>query len=309
MKPVSVASSDCVSELFERPITFDAGGEELLGILHSPTPQRSAADSSNAGRGPIHGLGVVIVVGGPQYRVGSHRQFLLMARALARSGFSVFRFDYRGMGDSAGAPRDFEDTAADIRAAIDAFLREEPAVSAVALWGLCDGASASLLYCNCDSRVQALILANPWVRTTAGEARARLRHYYVRRLFQWSFWRSVLLGGLNVRDSVRDFHQSLVGARVSEASGEVRGESFVVRMREGLGSFRGRVLLLISERDLVAREFMDLCQTSRQWRASLGRPGVQVAHVSGSDHTFSSRDALERATEACRAWLAGDSCP
>jgi dienelactone hydrolase len=32
----------------------------------------------------------VIVVGGPQYRVGSHRQFLQLARALAAEG--VFRF-------------------------------------------------------------------------------------------------------------------------------------------------------------------------------------------------------------------------
>ena len=51
--------------------------------------------------------GVLIVTGGPQYRAGSHRQFVLLARFLAARGMAVLRFDYRGMGDSEGAPRDY----------------------------------------------------------------------------------------------------------------------------------------------------------------------------------------------------------
>lgn len=53
-------------------------------------------------------LGLLMVVGGPQYRVGSHRQFVLLARDLAAAGIPVFPFDYRGMGDSTGQARDFE---------------------------------------------------------------------------------------------------------------------------------------------------------------------------------------------------------
>ena len=48
------------------------------------------------------------MVGGPQYRVGSHRQFTLMARAFAAAGYPVLRFDYRGIGDSEGESRGFE---------------------------------------------------------------------------------------------------------------------------------------------------------------------------------------------------------
>ncbi|HBZ05431.1 MAG TPA: hydrolase 1, exosortase A system-associated, partial [Massilia sp.] len=33
-----------------------------------------------------HPRGVLIVVGGPQYRAGSHRQFTLLARDLAAAG-------------------------------------------------------------------------------------------------------------------------------------------------------------------------------------------------------------------------------
>ena len=39
---------------------------------------------------------MVIVVGGPQYRAGSHRQFTLLARHIAAAGYPVLRFDARG---------------------------------------------------------------------------------------------------------------------------------------------------------------------------------------------------------------------
>jgi hypothetical protein len=45
---------------------------------------------------------VVIIVVGPQYRAGLHRQFVSLARTLSTAGFLVLRYDYRGMGDSDG---------------------------------------------------------------------------------------------------------------------------------------------------------------------------------------------------------------
>ena len=43
---------------------------------------------------------VVIVVGGPKYGVGSHRQFVTTARYVAAAGYPVLRFDYPSKGDS-----------------------------------------------------------------------------------------------------------------------------------------------------------------------------------------------------------------
>ena len=91
----------------EHAVTFPCAGEQLLGIVAAPElPQAT---------------GVLIVVGGPQYRVGSHRQFLLLSRALAEAGYPAMRFDFRGMGDSTGELRDFEGVNEDIGAAINAF--------------------------------------------------------------------------------------------------------------------------------------------------------------------------------------------
>src|SRR5262245_37346209 len=50
-------------------VQFDCEGQRLFGILSQP---------ASPGR-----RGVLIVVGGPQYRAGSHRQFTLLARDLA----------------------------------------------------------------------------------------------------------------------------------------------------------------------------------------------------------------------------------
>jgi exosortase A-associated hydrolase 1 len=249
-------------------------------------------------------IGVLLVVGGPQYRVGSHRQFVLIARALAESGFSVFRFDYRGMGDSEGGTRSFEDVGPDIAAAIDVLLREQPSLTGVVLWGLCDAASACLMYCNDDDpRVHGLILVNPWVRTVAGEARARLRHYYLQRLLQPSFWRSALGGKARLLESIRDLFASVAQARSGRRSGFPTTEPFIERMEQGLRSFRGPTLFLISEADLTAREFLDICRESGSWKSLASRSATRLSHLSGTDHTFSRREALDRATEECRRWL------
>ena len=142
---------------------------------------------------------VLIVVGGPQYRSGSHRQFTLLARHLADAGIASLRFDYRGMGDSTGEVRSFERAGTDIRCAIDRLLATVPGVQEVVIWGLCDAASAALIYAHKDPRVSALVLLNPWVRTEQGIARAHLRHYYLARLFHRSLWQKIGRGEFDVR--------------------------------------------------------------------------------------------------------------
>ena len=57
----------------ESACLFPCEGEELVGIVAEP-------------EAPLGDLGVFVVVGGPQYRVGSHRQFVLLARHLAGLG-------------------------------------------------------------------------------------------------------------------------------------------------------------------------------------------------------------------------------
>ena len=275
--------------LQERALVFDCKGDRLLGILHSPATEPRS-------------LGVLIVVGGPQYRVGSHRQFVVMARALASSGYPVLRFDHRGIGDSDGTPRRFEELDDDIRAALDAMHVACPGLSGAVMFGLCDAAAASMMYCAKDPRLAGLILSNPWVHSEAGVARAYVRHYYFERLLQASFWRKVAAGEFDLVESVRDLLRKLwLATKLSRVSA-VRG-TFRDHMLEGLTRFRGQVLLLISGRDLTAAEFMELGRPDERWRAGLARPNVKLRRYEQSDHTYSDAGGLAMAIADCTAWL------
>ncbi|MBV8605816.1 MAG: hydrolase 1, exosortase A system-associated [Pelomonas sp.] len=283
----------------ERALHFDCEGEALIGVLGEPP----------FGVAP-HPVGVLIVVGGPQYRVGSHRQFVLLARALAAAGHRVLRFDYRGMGDSAGAPRDFRGATPDIAAALDAFAQACPGLERVALWGLCDAASAALLYCDergADARVAGLCLLNPWVRSEAGLARAQVRHYYLQRLREPAFWRKLLAGKV-ARTAATELVAKL---RLARAAGKAdkrpspADAPFQARMAR---AWRERPalprLLILSGRDLTAREFVDHAANAPDWRGLLEQPAVRRVDLAAADHTFSTAAWRGEVERLCVDWLA-----
>lgn len=271
----------------ETPFTMPCEGSDLLAIYHPG--HHAGADNAETG--------VVIVVGGPQYRVGSHRQFLLLARRLARAGIPVLRFDYRGMGDSAGDFAGFEAIDADIRAAVDALCARSPAVERVVLWGLCDAASANLFYAHTDPRVAGLVLLNPWVHSEEGAARTYLKHYYLQRLRDPAFWRKLAGGGVNIGESLRSLADKiktvLGGGKQPEAPAAEDGEdtsgndALAARMAAGMEQFTDPVLLLLSGRDFTAKEFIDAAARSALWQKLLGQDRVTRGDLAEADHTFS----------------------
>ena len=272
----------------EHAVTFPCAGEQLLGIVAAPElPQAT---------------GVLIVVGGPQYRVGSHRQFLLLSRALAEAGYPAMRFDFRGMGDSTGELRDFEEVNEDIGAAINAFQAHCPQLERIVLWGLCDAASASLLYWDTtrDARVGGLVLLNPWVRSEATLARAYVKHYYGQRLVQPEFWRKLLTGRLDIGRALGGFIGSLRQARQQDPSTKkARVMSFQQRMLRGLQEFPGVSTIILSGNDYTAKEFLESANASAAWQEVLKQENVSMTEVPAADHTFSSaewRSGVERLT-------------
>jgi exosortase A-associated hydrolase 1 len=274
----------------ERAINFDCGDDVLVGVVAMPERPRHT--------------GVLIIVGGPQYRVGSHRQFVLLARRIARQGSPAMRFDYRGMGDSTGDKRSFEDVADDISAAIAAFRRMCPVIDKVILWGLCDAASAALLYVQVDRpAVAGLVLANPWLRSKDTSSRTLVKHYYAVRLFERQFWSRLLRGDIHLAGAVHGLFEAARAARGRPAPATGESSTFRERMRLGMAAFRGPVLLLMSGRDLTAREFEDTTKSDRTWRRLLIEKPVERCDIGEADHTFSTIDARERMETATCHWI------
>lgn len=276
-------------------LVFDLKGETLVGVLNAPA-------------GPAQSTALVMVVGGPQVRVGSHRLFVRQARALAAQGHAVLRFDVRGMGDSTGQPAGFEQQDEDIAAAIAALQARRPEVQRVVLWGLCDGASASLLYLQRtqDPRIAGLVLLNPWVRSVQTLARAQVRHYYGQRLLQPGFWLKLLRGGVGLA-ALRGWWQNLQTARrsgaLSHAANGARAMPFQQRMALGWQRFRGPLLLVLSSKDLTAQEFAGHASSDPHWRGALSHTSVTRVDLDDADHTFSTGDSAVRLLQLTCTWM------
>jgi exosortase A-associated hydrolase 1 len=278
----------------ERALRFACGGDWLYGVLSMP-PQP-----------PLTRRGVLIVVGGPQVRTGSHRQFTLLARGLAGAGVPTMRFDYRGMGDSEGAPRDFEQVQEDLRAALDCFFAQVPELEDVVLWGLCDGASAAAMYAPGDARVAGLALLNPWVRTEGGAAKATLKHYYRSRLLDPGLWKKIASGRFNAAQAAQSFAAQLRAAFGRNGSAAPQADSAAAlpeRMHAALQRFGGKVLVMLSGADLTAQEFAGLASGSRDWQLLLAGPRVTRHTLPGADHTCSRREWHEQLVTWTLAWL------
>jgi exosortase A-associated hydrolase 1 len=281
----------------ELAVSFDCEGETLIGIAHLPeVPAR---------------VGVLIVVGGPQYRVGSHRQFVMLGRHLAEQGVAAFRFDYRGIGDGSGPARDFLGVGPDIRAALDAFLRESRSLERIYIWGLCDAASAALLYAHGDERVTGLVLCNPWVRTESTYAQAIVKSYYAKQLLSAAFWSRLVTGKLDLRKSLSSLVENLRRGFARGGAGAVRAADapasapapFPQRMLAGLQAFDGPVLLILSGNDLTAAEFDTLVRGDRAWSKALRKKSAVVRRLEAANHTFSTHAWREEVAAWTLEWV------
>ncbi|MET0106721.1 MAG: hydrolase 1, exosortase A system-associated [Sedimenticola sp.] len=300
------SSGNSVADMFEETsfsdeqfITFECNDSQLAAIYH---PGQSSAKR-----------GILLVVGGPQYRVGSHRQFTLLARDLSDAGIPVFRFDYRGMGDSTGSYIGFEGIEEDISSALDCFQKVHSELEEFVIWGLCDAATAAAFYAPYDQRVKGIVLLNPWVRSEQGQAQSYIRHYYLDRLLSKDFWLKVIKGKYELTSSVKSFLGMVKSAKGNGAiSGHNcqidfgSGESnltLVQRMEDALDRFRGRVLLIISGNDLTAAEFVDASMESKRLKSVLEDERITIEKIEDADHTFSRRIWRDEVSILTNKWI------
>ncbi len=281
----------------EKPVVFDCEGERLVGIVH--VPERASR------RGVL-----AIVAGGPQYRAGCCRQLLYLGRRLSAEGTPVMRFDYRGLGDGSGRFVPFTDSEADIRAAIAAFREQVPGLEEIVLWGGCDAASASMIHAWKIPEVRGLALGNPFAHSEETGERAMVKHYYRRRLREPAFWKKLLTLRFNPLPALatvgRVIRRKLVptGRPTQAAVPALDRQPFQVRMRVGLKRFDGDLLLLMSGRSLVSKEFDEIVASDPAWQHAMQSCRSLTRHdLPEADQAFSTIAARDEVIATAAEWL------
>lgn len=280
----------------EHPVVFSCEGASLTGIINCPDKMAN--------------VGVVIVVaGGPQYRVGAHRQFVTLARMLAEKGVPSIRFDHRGTGDSGGKFRGFIDMNEDIRSAIDALCEYSPSIEKIILWGECESASASAFYAYTDPRVSGNFMVNPWIRTEEGEAKTYLKHYYRKRLFEKEFWMKLSSGKFSVTSALKSFFQLLRSTRAKTGALDgVKADKYAdlplpERLEQCCDVYSGEIFTLTSGKDYIAHEFKDYMAASFIWTKMIEGGKMTVRDIEDSDHTFSRKVWRDQLFDYTGDWI------
>jgi hypothetical protein len=118
-----------------------------------------------------------------------------------------------------------------------------------------------------------------------------------------------MTGDLNVIQTFAQWTRTFRRAYARDCSLSDNEEySYVTAMLRGIEHFQNPVLILTSECDLIAEEFVNLCGQDSGWARAIGRPTVTLIEVKGADHTFSDRIAQDRVVALCDRWLRDSVC-
>ncbi len=274
----------------EEPVQFLSNGKRLYGILH--IPDNSVSPSCV----------VIILVGGPQIRIGSHRLYVKLARFLSSHNITALRFDYEGMGDSDGDYVGFEHAGPSIAAALDFLNKRFSKEVRIVIWSLCDGASAGALYAGEKPRqIDGLILCNPLVLTDEGLARSNLRHYYTKRLKEKEFWDKLLSFKIDIEFTIQSFIDYIKRANFFSnghlSSTESNEKTLPHRVVDSLIKFKEPVRCILSTDDIVAANFLDVLKKRKKIKSLYAGKSICNYFIKGADHTFTDSEAKKELFE------------
>ena len=225
--------------------------------------------------------GLLLVTGGSQTRIGSHRMYERLGKALAELGYPSFRYDRRGVGDSGGEDPDFRDSGPDIVAAAAAFRRESPGLERIIGFGLCDGATALALHAT-EARLDGLILVNPWlVAAEAGEQPpAAIRSHYRRRLLSVEGWKKILTGAVDYRKLLKGIRKIAAKEQASLLARDAATALRASRLRTWALFAEGDATAIAAQQELGSASFRGLIEGSQKVASdshTFARPGDDIA--------------------------------
>jgi len=185
-----------------------------------------------------------------------------------------------------------------LKSAADFLHAEFPSLERVVLWSLCDGSAACSLNAASDPRIGGMILSNPYVHSAQGQAKAFLKHYYLRRILDPGFWKKIATGRFNPFKAVGSMKDVAKAASGGEPAKPIAGitvgpgedpPELPKKVMDGLQAFRGPMRLILSTDDLTAHEFLELFKGDVNKRKG-PRSERDLRFVEGADHTFTQAE-------------------
>jgi pimeloyl-ACP methyl ester carboxylesterase len=243
----------------------------------------------------------VILNSGTIHRVGHHRMYVTLARALAGAGYQVLRFDLSGIGDSESRGdglSPLEGVLADVREVVDWLVTARRA-RRIILVGLCSGADHSLVYGISDPRVCGLVLLDPSIPPTRGY----YLRYFLRHLMRPQSWINITVGRGSCWKSLR----KLVGVAYDEAWERHRLDLSDPAIRLFLQNAYQRSMDLgmqclavftsgVPHQHNYRRQILDAFPTV----PFTGR--LRLEYFGGCDHVFTSESDRKRLFDIVMAW-------
>jgi pimeloyl-ACP methyl ester carboxylesterase len=241
----------------------------------------------------------VILNTGIIHRVGHHRMYVTLARALAEAGYQVLRFDLSGIGDSEGREDGLsllEGVLADVNEVIDWLVATRRA-RRIILAGLCSGADYSLVGGISNPRVCGIVLLDPSIPPTW----RYYAQYFVRQSVRPQSWINLLTGRGPLWGTIRRFFGSAdVGDRRPLNLGDPTVRSFLQNAYQRSVDLGIQCLAVFTsglpQQHNYRRQILDAFPD-----VPFGRQ-LQLEFFSGSDHLFTTEADRKRLFGTVITW-------
>ncbi|MEO8154840.1 MAG: alpha/beta hydrolase [Rhizobacter sp.] len=261
---------------------------------------------------------VVLFNSGVVHRIGPNRLYVDLARSLATLGFSTFRCDIEGIGDSVlrGEGREnhpYPDTADRDAAVALRFLTERFGAQEFVLMGLCSGAYTSFNAGLGDGAwpIAELVLINPLTfRWQEGDVldtqHYRVMAHYKGTMRRLDSWKKLLRGQVNL------IHLGGVVLSYLRKQLGSYGNALAERWFPSAGPLLSRQLRQLFSRGRRVSLFIasgdpgwDMLTSKARHTASQAqkRGDLAVRFIADADHTFSSEDSRRRLLAGVREHL------
>lgn len=302
------------------PISFaNRKGQILYGTLHRP-------DDGGASVPPV-----VLLSPGVKMRVGPGRLYAPLTEALTRSGHTVLRFDFSGLGDSEGQVEEAQlidvyrsvEQGRYVDDTLDAvdWARARLGHERVILGGLCGGALTALLAAERSDAVDAILSLGMTVALVGGPVKPaelltgtqldRRRSLYFRRLLQPRSWTrfftgrteyGVLFGSLRRGIAARLRPHGRVAVAPTPAAPADLNPAFPSAFL-GFLARGGRILLLFGEKDRLPSEYLEkfAAPHARQLEPHAGQ--IQMHVIPEANHVISQSSWRIEMAAVVRSWL------